>query len=139
MFLILLGLLVIALSGTFMWKRYTILGFGAAGAWALLGFESLQESTSSNPSQITDTYMALFWFCIAFTIGFILLPLVMRPKPEADDIYPEELDESDKELYAAQQAERRDRKRWDILSGRRRAKKTKLSNFSKTGRISRGR
>lgn len=90
---ILFGILGLGLVFGFIWKKYGWLAYGAAGAWALLGFFALTTSSSSSPAQITDVYMGLFWLCIAFVIGCSLLPTVMRDKPSPDDIYVDEIDE----------------------------------------------
>lgn len=132
--LMLFGFLAMGFTGAFLWKRYMLLGFGTAGMWALLGFAALQQSSSSGPAQITDTYMALFWLCIVFVIAFMLLPLVLRAKPESEDIYPEDLSEEDKPLFEEMEAERKDRSRLDILFGKVK-KRARPSAFARTGII----
>jgi len=83
----LFGFLGLGLLGMFFWKRIAFLSYGAAGVWALMGFQALQASASGNPTQITDTYMALFWLSIGFVIACSLIPTLMREKPEPDDVY----------------------------------------------------
>lgn len=132
--LILFGFLAMGLTGTFLWKKYNLLSFGCAGMWALLGFTALQQSESTSPTDITDSYMGLFWLCITFTIAFMLLPLVVRAKPEPDEIYPEELDEADKPLYDERLRQEKEKTRLDLLFGKVKPK-PKTSNFAKTGVI----
>ena len=91
--LFILGILGLGFTIAFFWTRSGVLAYGAAGSWVLLGFTAFQQSPSSAPIPITDTYLGLFWLCIAFTIACVLLPSVMREKPSKDDIYPEEVDE----------------------------------------------
>ena len=86
MVLLLFGLLGLGLTYGFFWKRSSFFAYGAAGAWALLGFQGFVASAGSNPAQITDTYMGLFWLCVAFTVGCALLPTIMRERPEPEDI-----------------------------------------------------
>ena len=87
----LFGFLGLGLMGMFFWKRIGFLAYGAAGVWALMGFQSLQTSGSANPTQITDIYMALFWLCIGFVIACSLLPTLMREKPEKDEGYVDDI------------------------------------------------
>lgn len=91
--LFVLGALGLGLIIAFFWKKSGVLAYGAAGAWLLLGFRALEISGSSTLIPIDDTYIGLFWLCMAFTIACALLPSVMREKPSKDDIYPEEVDE----------------------------------------------
>jgi hypothetical protein len=86
-------ILGLGLTLGFFWKRNGLLAYGASGAWALLGFEAFQLSGGTSPTDISDTYMALFWLCIAFVIGCALLPTVMREKPEKGEIYADTVDE----------------------------------------------
>jgi len=86
MVLLLFGILGLGLTYGFFWKRSSFFAYGAAGAWALLGFQGFVASASTNPTQVTDTYMALFWLCIAFTIGCALLPTIMRERPEPEEL-----------------------------------------------------
>jgi len=94
MILWLFGFLGMGLLGMFFWKRIGFLSYGAAGLWALLGFQALQSSGSPSPVQITDTYMALFWLCIAFVIACSLLPSVMKEKLPKEE-FIEDVDGSD--------------------------------------------
>ena len=91
--LVLFGILGLGLTFGFFWKKSGFFAYGAAGAWALLGFQAFTMSATATPVPITDTYMALFWLCVAFTISCVLLPTVMREKPSPDDIYVDEVDE----------------------------------------------
>ena len=95
--LILFGILGLGFTIGFFWKRSSFLAYGAAGMWAITGFQSLTMSASANPTQITDTYMAFFWLCVAFVIGCALLPLVMREKAvKGEDVYVDrDIDGSD--------------------------------------------
>jgi len=134
-----IGLLILALTLTalFFFLKHGILGYGAAGGWALLGFTAFQSSTSTNPAEITDTYMALFWLCIAFAIGCSLLPTVMREKPSKDDLY---VDEIDRPLYESFQKDEEDRAYLDKIMPRRtirHRRKQKSSVFNATGVIGR--
>lgn len=130
--LMLFGFLGLGLTISFFWKHMGMLAYGAAGMWALLGFNAFQLSASTNPTEITDTYMALFWLSVIFAVGCALLPAIMRPKPEpqADDI------DEDRELMADIEASERDRERMDKLfnTGRkRRPRRSKMSKFARTG------
>jgi hypothetical protein len=94
--MILLGLFAfmgVALTFGFFWKRSGFFAYGAAGAWALLGFQSFITSSGGSPIPITDTYMGLFWMCIVFVIACVLLPTIMREKPSPDDLSVDEIDE----------------------------------------------
>lgn len=90
--------LALGMTGGWIWSRLRFVAYGAAGAWALLAFFSLQESTSTNPTQITDIYMALFWLSIAFVMACALLPTVMRERAEPDEYPTELLDEAGDDL-----------------------------------------
>lgn len=81
----LFGFLGLGLLGLFLWKRLAFLAYGAAGVWGLMGFQALQTSAGSNPTEITDTYMALFWLSIGFVVACSLIPTLMREKPEKQD------------------------------------------------------
>ena len=126
--LILFGILGLGMTFGFFWKKSAFFAYGAAGAWALLGFQAFQQSASASPAQITDTYMALFWLCMAFVIGCALLPAVMREKRSPDDIYPEEVDEVTGEPIPKEEKETFSPRRF-INNFRRR----KASRFSRTG------
>lgn len=91
MVLWLFGFLGLGLMGMFFWKRLAFLSYGAAGVWALMGFQALQTSAGSNPTQIIDTYMALFWLSIGFVVACSLLPTLMREKPEKEDVYVDDI------------------------------------------------
>lgn len=123
--LILFGIMALGLTGMFFWKRSQFLAYGAAGSWALLGFQSFVESGSTNPTNITDTYMAMFWLCVAFVIGCALLPTVMREKPTKEDIYVEDIDGSD---LSAILPERGDEKKDH-------SRQPKSTKFAETGKI----
>lgn len=108
--LLLFGFLGLGLTFGFFWKRSGFLAYGAAGMWVLLGFQSFQASASLSPIEITDTYMGLFWLCIAFVIGCALLPTVMREKPSKDDIYVDEFDEVTGEKIPREQPRQKKRR-----------------------------
>ncbi len=90
---LLFGMLGLGLVFGFIWKKYAWLAYGAAGAWALLGFLAFQTSSSASPAEITDVHMGLFWLSIGFVIACSLLPTVMRDRPSKDDIYVDDIDE----------------------------------------------
>lgn len=91
--LFVLGMLALGLIiAFFIWKS-GVLAYGAAGSFFLLGIVAMEQSAGSNPTQMEDAYMGLFWLCVAFTIACVLLPLVMREKPSKDDVYADEVDE----------------------------------------------
>ena len=83
--LVLFGLLGLGFTIGFFWKRSAFFAYGAAAIWALLGFLAMQRSAGANPTQIVDVYMGLFWLCVAFVVACVLLPNVMREKPEKED------------------------------------------------------
>lgn len=83
--------------GLFIWKRLAFLAAAAAGMFILLGFQALTLSDSSNPTNITDPWMGLFWLSEFLAVAMILLPAVMREKPaeQKGDLYMEDIDGSD--------------------------------------------
>ena len=88
MIFILFGILGLGFTFGFFWKRSGFFAYGASGIWALLGFLALQHSAGTNPTQIVDVYMGLFWLSLGFTIACGLLPSLMREKPTAEDPCP---------------------------------------------------
>lgn len=137
--LILFGFMALGLTGGFFWKQAGILGYGAAGMWALLGFTAFQSSSSASPAAITDTYMALFWLCMAFVIGCALLPTVMQPKVTVED---DGIDEIDRPLHDSFKKDEEDRAYIDKIMPRRarrarNPRKPSGSVFDKTGIIGR--
>ena len=95
--MVLFAMLGLGLTLGFFWKRSGVLAYGAAGVWALLGLQAFVTSSGSNPTDISDTYMGLFWLCIGFVVACSLLPTVMREKPvKGEDIYVDrDIDGSD--------------------------------------------
>jgi len=90
--IILLALIIFALGAmiaTYIFRRGQI-AFVAAAAWLFLAFFGFQQSASSNPTQITDIYMGLFWLGVAMTIVSALEPLMMRGAFEATEDKEEE-------------------------------------------------
>lgn len=80
----LIGFVILVLGLTiagFAMKK-SVLAIGAAGAWIVLAFYSLGVSTSPNPTEITDVYMALFWFGCFLAITCIFESVYMRSKKE---------------------------------------------------------
>lgn len=96
--LVLFGILGLGLTSMFFWKRSPFLAYGAAGAWALLGFQAFVDSGSTNPTNIVDTYMAMFWLCMGFVVGCALLPTIMREKPTKEDIFVDDIDDDGSNL-----------------------------------------
>ena len=115
---------VALLFGFFHW-RSGFFAYGAAGAWALTAFQAFTMSGSTNPTSITDTYMAMFWLCIAFVIGCALLPNIMREKTSKDDVTVDELDEVTGEPK---------KKAEDTTAMRKRGRRL-ISDFSRGGQL----
>ena len=86
--MILFTLMLFAMIGTgytYVFRKQQI-AFLAALAWTLLAFFSLSLSSGSNPTQITDIYMALFWGSVAMVIISAFEPMIMKPpSDEVDD------------------------------------------------------
>lgn len=79
----LFALLVFALgstAGAYAWRKMPI-AFVAAAAWAVLAFFAITQSDSSNPTVISDYWMAIFWVGIAMVIVSVFEPVIMR-QPE---------------------------------------------------------
>jgi hypothetical protein len=107
-----------------------ILAVVASGGWALLGVFNYTQS-----SELWDIYYSLFWLSMGMTIVCILVPTLLREKKEADIDPLEGVDEEDKPLIADYQADNKDRKRVDMLMGRKRRRpRPRLSSFAKTGK-----
>ncbi len=93
---ILLPLIIFALGSTVSAYafRKTPIAMVAAAAWAVLGFYSFTQSASSNPTVISDFWMALFWVGMAMIIVSIFEPAIMKPPSkeleDLDKIEPEE-------------------------------------------------
>jgi len=92
MALLIFMILPLGLLGFWLKWRIAFLAYGSAGTWFLLAILAMQTSGGSNPTEIVDIYMALFWLGIVFTLGMALLPTVMREKPEKGDIYVDNVD-----------------------------------------------
>jgi hypothetical protein len=86
-------LMAMGMMTLFVWKRIGLFSFGAAGVWALLAFLGFQQSGAGAPIPITDVYMGVFWIGVAFTIICAFLPMIMREKPDPDDVYIDDFDE----------------------------------------------
>jgi hypothetical protein len=82
----------------------SILAFIGGAFWFMFGISSFMQSASSNPTNITDVYMGLFWLGIALMITCVLEPALMgKPKEEVIDkkmTENEELEAEMKELMA---------------------------------------
>jgi|GEM_PF-4230458 len=114
------GFLGLGLIGLFLWKRIAFLAYAAAGVWALMGFQSFQSSAGTNPTQIVDTYMALFWLAISLVLACVLIPALMREKPEPGDMYADDVGDDVSSFFPEKKATTR-------------AKRSLMSEFSRTG------
>lgn len=129
-----LALILLALGltiSTFALKSgRTILAFASAGAWVILGVYSYTQSTAT-----WDIYYALFWLSMGMVLVCVLVPAVLREKKE-EDISADDIDEyGDKDLMADMETNRKDKERFDKLSGSRKQRPRKrLSRFARTGK-----
>ena len=114
------GFLGLGLIGMFLWKRIAFLSYAAGGVWALMGFQALQSSAGSNPTQIVDTSMALFWLAISLVLACALIPALMREKPEPGDVYADDVGDDVSGFFPEQKTTTR-------------ARRPLMSEFSRTG------
>lgn len=119
-----LGLIVLALGFTVSGYifRKSALAYAAAGCWVLLGFFAFQLSSSSNPTQITDVYMGLFWLCMMLTIVCILEPSIMK---EPSKVLEDEDNLTDMDRLAAEYDEMHQKMNPNLIFGKRHGKPNK--------------
>lgn len=74
---------IVFMATTYIWRRNE-LAFAAAGGWAVAAFFVFDRSASTNPTEITDIYMGLFWLFISLVITCVLLPMFLRERKDLD-------------------------------------------------------
>ena len=67
--------------------RKAPIAFVAAAAWTALAFFCFTQSASSNPTVISDYWMAIFWVGIAMVIVSVFEPVIMKA-PSIDEAEP---------------------------------------------------
>lgn len=79
MLLIALLFFPLSFTGFYAWKREVWMGITASVGWVCMGlYLMLDFSSSPSPSQITDIWMGLAWFCMALAIVFALASFVWK-------------------------------------------------------------
>jgi hypothetical protein len=83
--------------------RKAPIAFVAAAAWTSLAFFCFTQSASSNPTIISDYWMAIFWVGIAMVIVSVFEPVIMKA-PSIDEAEPVEARSQADEMRAEYEA-----------------------------------